>query len=49
MFGKTGSFLRGYLTVLDFAVYERIFYATNVSYLEKLPDIEFAIKYRNFF
>lgn len=48
MFGKSNGYLRGYLTVLDFTVYERIFYATNLASKFKPPELELALKYRKF-
>lgn len=49
MFGKSNGYLRGYLTVLDFTVYERIFYATNFASKIKPPELELGLKYREFF
>ncbi len=49
MFLRTGQFIFGYMTVLDFVYYDKSFYATNFNKEDKNPEIKIAKKYLDFF
>ena len=49
MFLRTGQFLLGYMTVLDFVYYDKSFYGTNFIKGDEIPEIKIAKKYLDFF
>lgn len=49
MFLKTGQFLLGYMTILDFVYYDKSFYGTNFMKCPEIPEINIAKKYLDFF
>lgn len=48
MFSKTNSYVFGYLTVLDFFLYERSFYFAN-SIMKNFPELSKILEYGKFF
>lgn len=48
MFSKTNSYVFGYLTVLDFLLYEKSFFFAN-SIMSNFPELSKILEYGKFF